>query len=334
LLYGNPGLSSSKDIQGCHGTPRREGWLAAIAKEQQALDMMDCFGPPQQLPDGFKATTTGYLSVEKQPGNIKKARHVYRFTMFNGVYEEQQTYSPVVDKVMMRTFLAEAMARGMVIEQADASNAYLNARMDEEVYIRMPKGFYEEGDMVRRLKGALYGHPRSGQLWYRCLENQLQHFDMVQSGRDMCWYRSQDNGTWVIFHVDDFLAATDGQQGMEIFMGNLSRKFRIKRMGFPQQFVGIEIYRPPQSNFLILHQHNYIMGMAQKFGVKQSAPAPMTKYVTAEDEGSSVFFDFQYDSLIGAILLRRFQQGWILRSQLGIWVDLQQHQHLHISGQH
>jgi hypothetical protein len=111
--------------------PERDEWLAAVDRERQALERMNCFGPPVILPEGKKATTTGYLFVVKADGT-KKARHVYKYTPFNGHFDSQETYSPVVDKAVLRMFFAEAMSRQMVIVQADATNAYINAVMDEE----------------------------------------------------------------------------------------------------------------------------------------------------------------------------------------------------------
>jgi hypothetical protein len=100
--------------------PDRDEWMRAVQKERDALEEMGCFGPPITLPQGKKATTTGYLFVTKADGT-KKARHVYKYTPFNGHFESYETYSPVIDKAAIRIFFAEAMAREMVIIQADAS---------------------------------------------------------------------------------------------------------------------------------------------------------------------------------------------------------------------
>ena len=77
-------------------SPNKDEWLAAVQLERQALEDLDCFGPPQDLPAGFQATTTSYLFVVKADGR-KKARHVFRYTPFNGVYSSEDTYSPVVE---------------------------------------------------------------------------------------------------------------------------------------------------------------------------------------------------------------------------------------------
>jgi hypothetical protein len=56
--------------------------------------------------------------------------------------------------------LHEALSRGWIVEQGDVQNAYINADMDEEVYVKMPKGFFTEEGMVRKLMKALVWPPK------------------------------------------------------------------------------------------------------------------------------------------------------------------------------
>lgn len=174
--------------------------MEAVDKELSVLQSMNCFGEPTQLPDGFKATNTSFLFVIKSSGQ-RKARLVYRNNPYT-IYGTDDNYSPVVDRTVLRMFLHEALSRGWIIEQGDVQNAYINAQMDEEVYIKTPKGFFEENGMVRRLLKALYGHPKSGKLWYEKLAGFLATIGLIQSGREPCLFFSET--CMIIFHVDDF----------------------------------------------------------------------------------------------------------------------------------
>jgi hypothetical protein len=81
-------------------------------------------------------------------------------------------------------------------------------------------------------------------------------------------------------------------------------KYKIKEMGFPENFVGFQIYRVPGADMVILHQQRYIQQIAARFGVSRGTPNPMVKYTQAsqEDNSAKFEFDFEYSSLVGALL--------------------------------
>ena len=233
--------------------PDKEEWLKAIDIEQQALSDLKCFGPPQDLPQGFKATTTSYLFVIK-PDGTKKARLVFRYTPSNGIFGSDETYSPVIDKSVLRMFLTEAMSRGMVVEQADCKNAYVNAKMEDEEYVKMPKGFFNENGKVRRLYAALYGHPKSGKLWYKLLIKFLTDMGFKRSQRDSCFFFTLGGEYLLIIYVDDILVGADNTGLMDDFFGKLESRFNVKRMGFPANFTGTEIVQLTP-NLVVMHQN-------------------------------------------------------------------------------
>jgi hypothetical protein len=279
---------------------QKDEWIQAVQKEQKALDDMGCFGPKQLLPEGFKATNTSYVFVIKSNGQ-KKARLVYRNNPYT-IYGTDDNYSPVVDRTILRIFLHEALSRGWIIEQGDVTNAYINARMDQEVYVKMPKGFYDEKGFVRKLNRALYGHPRSGKLWYEQLANFLGTFGLIQSQREPCMFFS--DSCMLIFYVDDFLVARPSISFMDIFFNSFGKQYVIRRMGFPREFLGIQIEYFPEYNAAIIHQQNYIDKLAQKYAVNTNRfpTTPMTpKREQPESEGNENF-GFEYSALVGALL--------------------------------
>lgn len=66
----------------------------------------------------------------------------------------------------LRTMLAHCAAEGMTILQLDIETAFLNGEVEEEIYVRQPKG-YERGDTTKvcRLVKALYGHKQAARAW-------------------------------------------------------------------------------------------------------------------------------------------------------------------------
>ena len=71
----------------------------------------------------------------------------------------EETFSPVVKMATVRAIISMAAAKGWELQQMDVKNAFLNGKVQEEVYMEQPKGYVhpEFPHYVCRLKKALYG---------------------------------------------------------------------------------------------------------------------------------------------------------------------------------
>jgi hypothetical protein len=54
----------------------------------------------------------------------------------------------------------------------DIDSAYLNATLDEPIYLKQPLGF-NKGNDILLLKKALYGLKQSSRQWHKCLSDAL-----------------------------------------------------------------------------------------------------------------------------------------------------------------
>ena len=61
------------------------------------------------------------------------------FQVFGEDYD--QTYSPVAKSTSIRTLLALTAQLGLHVRQMDADTAFLNAPIDEQIWVQLPKGF-------------------------------------------------------------------------------------------------------------------------------------------------------------------------------------------------
>ncbi|KAL9261054.1 Retrovirus-related Pol polyprotein from transposon TNT 1-94-like protein [Drosera capensis] len=75
----------------------------------------------------------------------------------------------------IRIFLAYAAYQGFRVYQVDVKSAFLNGKLQEEVYVEQPPGFedYEYPDHVYRLDKALYGLKQAPRAWYETLSTFL-----------------------------------------------------------------------------------------------------------------------------------------------------------------
>ena len=93
-------------------------------------------------------------SIEKY-----KAISVARgFTQKEGI-DYDETFAHVARYITIRTIISLAVVFEWKLHQMDVKIAFLNGKIDEEVYIEQPEGFVTHGDKshVCKLKKALYG---------------------------------------------------------------------------------------------------------------------------------------------------------------------------------
>ena len=78
-----------------------------------------------------------------------------------------ETFSPVVRAESVRALIAVAAEHNIMTHEMDVKTAFLNGNLEEEVYMRQPEGFVEEGQehLVCRLKKSIYGLKQSSRCW-------------------------------------------------------------------------------------------------------------------------------------------------------------------------
>ncbi len=59
-----------------------------------------------------------------------------------------ETFSPVVRMESLRTVVSLAVRNGLKLHQLDVTTAFLNGKLQEEIYMRQPEGFIAEGHLV------------------------------------------------------------------------------------------------------------------------------------------------------------------------------------------
>jgi hypothetical protein len=102
----------------------------------------------------------------------------------------------------------------------DYAQAYLNADIDEECFLRAPEFLREydtdEIEFIWRLKKVIYGHPKGSRLWAECLHQKLKQLAFSQLDTDQCVYgkwvnwnlqelESDSHFVFVLIHSDDLI---------------------------------------------------------------------------------------------------------------------------------
>ena len=147
--------------------------------------------PISSLPSGAKVLSYRWVFSVK-PGAVGsnappryKARLVVRGDGQREGIDYGEVFSPVVSSPTLRILLAVAAERDYELDQLDAVTAFLNASVDEELYMRVPDGYTAPPSHVLRLRKSLYGLKQAPRCWNLMLQERLVAQGLQQCSRDL-----------------------------------------------------------------------------------------------------------------------------------------------------
>ena len=301
-------------VFGCEvlSSPEKDCWLEAMEKEMSSVQENDVWElldlPEDCKPVGskwvFKAKTNADGHIERY-----KARLVVQgFSQkFGTDYDE--TFSPVVRLESVRTLIATSVQQGLQLHQVDVTTAFLNGKLEEEVYTKQPEGFVVPGKehLVCKLKKSIYGLKQSPRCWNSTLHNHLKRMGFIQTTTDPCVYRSsREELAYLGVYVDDIIVATRTDKRLAQVKKDLASQFDIKDLGKLHHFHGMKIVQDEASGSIWIGQPAYIEALLKRFGMEHSKanPTPVdpgNKLVKASQE-DELFDQHTYQSAVGSLL--------------------------------
>ncbi|PKI79314.1 hypothetical protein CRG98_000259, partial [Punica granatum] len=221
-------------------------WRTAMAEEIRALELNETW-TLETLPYGKRPIDCKWVYKIKRraDGSIEryKARLVAKgFTQVEGI-DFHETFAPVAKLVTVRCLLTVAVARGWEMHQMDVQNAFLHGNLDEEVYMRLPPGFFSRRkEVVCRLRKSLYGLRQASRNWYSKFADALRGYGFHQSDADhsLFIYSRGEVFLGVLVYVDDLIVVGNSSAHCASFKKYLHQCFRIKDLGPLKYFLGIE----------------------------------------------------------------------------------------------
>ena len=105
--------------------------------------------------------------------NKLKARLVAQgFSQIPGL-DFNETYSLTIRFTSIQLILALTCKHGL--QHIDIKGAYLNGKLEEDVYMHQLQGFIQQGEehLVCKLGKSLYGLKQSGRVWHNTLKGEL-----------------------------------------------------------------------------------------------------------------------------------------------------------------
>ncbi|KAL6219605.1 hypothetical protein ACLB2K_007364 [Fragaria x ananassa] len=203
----------------------------------------------------------------------------------------------------------------MELHQMDVKTAFLNGELEEEIHMKQPQGFEEQGSehMVCRLKKSIYGLKQASRQWYLKFDSVVTENGFVENPLDECIYFKVCGSRFIVLvlYVDDILLTSTDMKLLLEAKSFLSQSFEMKDLGEASFVLGIKITRDRKWGLLGISQESYIDKVLRRFSMENCSGGdlPMSKgdklnksQCPKNDFEKNAMKNKQYASLVGSLL--------------------------------
>jgi Reverse transcriptase (RNA-dependent DNA polymerase) len=252
-------------------SPEADLWFDARMAELDRLNEMGCW-VYVECPEWANVIGSKWVFAFKfnADGTINKvkARLVAQGCGQEEGIDYEETFAPTAGKSTIRVFLALVAATGMHLHQMDVTTAFLYGYVDKEIYMRQPPGHGDGTNRVCKLVRSIYGLKQAPRIWCARLKTALLGFGFTVSMADPTLYILQREGRtlYLVDFVDDMLLASHSMELIDWVKAQLVTEFKMTDLGPAAKYVGISIVRNLSSGEMWLHQAQYCVTTAEKYG--------------------------------------------------------------------
>lgn len=206
-------------------------------------------------------------AVSNEPKRYRARLVVKGYTQKYDI-DYKETFSPVAKFSSIRSIFAIASHKKMSLRQFDIKTAFLYGDVQEELYMKQPKGFEDGSDRVCRLRRSLYGLKQASRCWNEKFSEFLRSFDLKSTDADPCVFVREN--LIVAIYVDDGLIAGVFQEDIRNLIQHLQNSFEVK-IYEARCFLGLEINRKMNGSISV-SQSSYAEKIVSKFNITDAHP--------------------------------------------------------------
>lgn len=306
--------------------PHAREWKQAMDEEYDALMENHTFNVVE-MPRAPELNLVGCKWVfslkPNSDGSIErfKARLVAQgFTQKEGI-DFSETFAPSLKLKSFRILVALAALYDLDMKHLDVKTAFLNADVEEEIYMKQPPGFHDgPAHMVCKLNKGLYGLRQASRNWNENLNAFIlairdgslplaAGFKRCQS--DTCVYvKISRTGRLIIIavFVDDIIplySPEDAHEWGEI-QAMFMRQYKMKNLGDAEWILGMKLTRDRTRHTIVITQENYVNKVLTQQQMQNSNPCstPNSEYKLSKADCSdpSPVERTAYQSIVGALI--------------------------------
>jgi hypothetical protein len=318
--------------------PVRLAWVRAYQAKLKNLISKNTFSHPKSYKDEKCLPVRAVHKTKlRSDGLVDKLKvHIaIRSDLDNNAIEEDNA-APLATFRLLKVFLARAAKMKKCVYQADFIGAYLQAKMDRIVYVKLPDAWKEYFPELSEwfgvpllLEKSAYGINSAGRLWAEELFGWYLEYGFEQSVVEPALFMYRKDNEWIILlsYCDDTAYFASSDEVCDKFESCMCKRFDCKLLGQIHWFLQARITQ--HSNFdITLDQSRYTTAMCKRFlpnydvvkpsqqeKEKYSAMLPNNFIFTKEDCSTSYIdtkeleheFQLEYPVVIGSLL-------WILNT--------------------
>nr|GEY30150.1 retrotransposon protein, putative, Ty1-copia subclass [Tanacetum cinerariifolium] len=229
--------------------PDKVIWQGAMDEEMNSMKVMKVW-IVVDLPPSAKVVRSKWLYKKKTDMDGKvhtyKARLIAKGCTQTYGIDYEETFSLVADIRAIRILISIASYYDYEIWQMDIKTAFLNGRLDEDIYIEQPEGYVDPKypNRVCKLQRSIYGLKQASRQWNKRFDEEIKKFGFIQNRNEPCVYRKA-SGSDVVFLI-------------------------LYDLGEAAYILGIKIYRDRSRRLIGLSQSAYIDKILKKYNMHNS----------------------------------------------------------------
>jgi transposase InsO family protein len=278
-------------------SPDAAKWKAALEKEMQSCVEQKVWTllPRSSLPKGANVLPCKEVFKIKVDEQGRVVQHKARFTP-KGFRQKHgvdffETYARTGQYKTLRVFLSLMAKWDHELAQFDVPTAFLNAPVEEDIYMELPEGFEQPG-MVCKLLKSLYGLRQAPRNWDRLIHAFIMRelgFKATVSDPSLYFKRSRSGRLMMIYRfVDDLMGGRHAHDADE-FQENvvlLEKRFGIKMLVNASWMLGMRITRDRKARTITLDQELYTTKALERYGLQQCRTVSTPEAVGAAHDTS------------------------------------------------
>ena len=156
----------------------------------------------------------------------------------------------------------------------DVKTAFLNGKLDEDVFMAQLEGFVypKYPDRVCKLERSIYGLKQASRSWNLCFHEKVKEFGFSRCEDESCIYVKAigRNVVFLVLYFDDILLIGKDVSTLQIVKTWLGNCFAMNDLGEAAYILGIRIYRNRTKRQIGLSQSNYLDNILKKFNMLES----------------------------------------------------------------
>jgi hypothetical protein len=257
--------------------PDREHWIEAWRTHLSKCHELGVWRE-EQVPKGRKAIKNGYVFRVKRNAQGEATEYHIRLTVkgYSQVpgRDFTQTSSPVARHASIRLLLSLACSLDLDLFQIDVEAAYLQAPLEEEIWMEQPEGLERHTPgvfLACRLLKAIPGLKQAALVFYRKLKRCLLSlgFRSLQSDKAVFVRHTSTELLVIDGWIDDLGLGASKGANVQGFLSDLNKLLPIK-VSLMTHFLGIQVLRDRRKGVLQIGQAAYIESLSRRFDMHAS----------------------------------------------------------------